>query len=186
MARSGTVQKTLTYKRARYFQGTGNLQRDLKAAVDKANTVGSRKQLVNSAENVFLLINSVRTRWSMLFGSLLIISRGRNQPLVTEDDAALELQVEQLAPPPTRSGARRDFIESLLFFGIKENHLVLLQSSGLRARSMETHLAWLLQEKTSVLNEDNLLELADHPAGGAGGRGRGAPGGGGGGGGPRE
>ena len=147
--RAESMQKRLNYKRANYLHGTGNLQADVKAAIGKASTVGARKQIVNAAENTFLLLNSVRSRWSMLFGAMLIYSRGRNQPLVTENDAADDLKVEQMAPPPDRSGARRDFIESLLFFGIKGNHVVVLQSSGIRARAFETHLNWLLQTKTS-------------------------------------
>jgi len=161
--RSESVQKRLNYKRANYLQGSGNLQADLKAALNKASTVGARKEIVNAAENTFLLLNSVRSRWTMLFGALLIYSRGRNHSLVTEDDAADELKVEQMAPPPDRSGARRDFVESLLFFGIKGNHVVVLQSAGLRARQFETHLNWLLQTKTSVLADEDRIELADHP-----------------------
>lgn len=83
----------------------------------------------------------------MTVGSLLIYSRGRNQPLVTEDDAATEMPVEQIAPPPSSAGARRDFIESLLFFGIKDNHVILLQSSALRARQLETHLAGSFKQR---------------------------------------
>jgi hypothetical protein len=164
---SETVQKTLTYKRANYLQGEGTLQKDLKSAIDKAKTVGSRKQIVNAAENTFLLLNSVRTKWSMLFGAMLIYSRGRNQPLVTENDSADELKVEQLAPPKTAAGERRDFVESLLFFGIKDNHVILLQSAGLRARQLETHLNWLLQTKTNVMDENDRVELADQPSKGA-------------------
>ena len=162
--RAEILQKNLSYKRAAYLQGNGDLQADLRKAINASKTVGSRKQIVNSAENTFLLLNSVRSRWSMLFGAMLLYSRGRNQPLVTEDDAADELKIEQLAPPPDRSGARRDFIESLLFFGIKGNHVVILQSAGLRARQFESHLAWLLQTKTGTISNDDRVELADHPS----------------------
>lgn len=162
--RMETVRKNLNYKRALYLQKDGNLQTNLKAAIEKAKKVGSRKQIVNAAENSFLLLNSVRSRWTMLFGAMLIYSRGRNQPLVTEDDAADDLEVEQLAPPASASGARRDFVDSLLFFGIKGNHVVLLQSSGLRARQFETHLNWLLQTQTQTIGEDDRIELADHPS----------------------
>jgi hypothetical protein len=163
MAKSETLTKKVTYKRAVYLQGKGTLQSQLKAAIDAASTVGSRKQIVNAGENTFILLNSVRSKLNMLFGSLLLFSRGRNQPLVTEDDAANELTVEQIAPPADKSGARRDFVESLLFFGIKGNHVVVLQSSGLRARQFETHLNWLLETKTNVMGDDDRVELADHP-----------------------
>jgi hypothetical protein len=158
------VNKSLHYKRAMYLQAAGNFQNDLKKAVLKAKTVGDRKQIVNAAESTFLLLNSVRNRWSMTFGSLLLYSRGRNQPLVTEDDSAEELTVEQLAPPPDKAGARRDFVESLLFFGAQNNHVVLVQSSGLRARHFETYLDWLLQEKTATIDQEDRIQLADHPS----------------------
>lgn len=161
---SKSLPKTLHYKRATYLQGSGNLQADVKKALSKAKTVGDRKQVVNASENTFLLANSVRNRWGMTFGSVLLYSRGRNQPLVTENDSAADLTVEQLAPPPDATGARRDFIESLLFFGLLGNHVVLLQSIGLRARQFESHLAWLLQTKTTTLSEDDRVALADQPS----------------------
>jgi hypothetical protein len=162
--RAETVSKTLHYKRAAYLQSEGNLQEDFKKAIAKVKTVGTRKQVVNAAENTFLLLNSIRNRWGITFGSLLLYSRGRNQPLVTEDDAADELKVEQLAPPPDSSGARRDFVESLLFFGMKENHVVVLQSSGLRTRQFESHLNWLLQTNTATISEEDRVELSDQPS----------------------
>lgn len=161
-ASSAIVRKTVIYKRARYLQASGNLQEDLAAALRKAKSVGSRKEVLNAHENTCLLINIARTRWKMLFGSVLLYSRGKNAALVTEDDTADDLTIEQLAPPRDESGKRRDFIESLLFFGIKENHVVIMQSMGLRARQFESHLAWLLQTNTQVLSGDDQLELADH------------------------
>jgi hypothetical protein len=159
-----TQQKRLSYKRAIYMQGKSTLQTQLASAIAKAKTVGERKQIVNAAENTFMLLNSVRTKWSMLFGSMILYSRGRNQPLVTEDDSAIELTVQQMAPGVDQSGARRDFVESLLFFGIKGNHVVVLQTAGLRARQFESHLNWLLETKTNVMPNDDRVALADHPS----------------------
>lgn len=161
--RAVSVTKTLHYKRAAYLQGTGNLQDHLKTALSRTKTVGVRKQVVNPEDDTCLLLNSVRNRWGMTFGSMILFTRGRNQPLVTDDDAAAELTVEQLAPPPNRSGARREFIESLLFFGILQNHVVLLQSQGLRARQLESHLGWLLQTKTNTVSDEDQIALIDQP-----------------------
>ena len=69
--KASTVQKRLTYKRATYLQGTGNLQTDLEKAVGAAGIakkVGQRTQIVNAEENTVLLFNSVRFKWSMAFG----------------------------------------------------------------------------------------------------------------------
>jgi len=157
--------KKFTYKRAIYLQKNGcTLQADIRKAVGKAKLVGERKQLVAAAEHTFFFLNSVRNRWGMTFGSMLVYSRGKNQHLVTQDDAAEELPVAQIAPPRGQNGAFTDFVESLLFFGVLENHVVLVQSAGLRARQFEVHLNWLLQARTSVMDEEDRVELADLPS----------------------
>lgn len=157
--------KKFTYKQAKYLQKNGStLQGDLRKALTKAKLVGERKQLITAAESTFFFLNSVRNRWGMTFGSMLVYSRGKNQHLVTQIDDAEELPVGQLAPPRDKTGAFTDFVESLLFFGVLDNHLVLVQSAGLRARQFEIHLNWLLQTKTKVMDEEDRVELSDQPS----------------------
>lgn len=157
--------KKFTYKCAKYFQNNGStLQSDLKKAVAKAKLVGERKQLITAAEHTYFFLNSVRNRWGMTFGSMLVYSRGKNQHLVTQLDDAEELPVGQIAPPRDKTGAFTDFVESLLFFGMLDNHLVLVQSAGLRARQFEVHLNWLLQTRTKVMDDEDRIELSDQPS----------------------
>ena len=47
-----------------------------------------------------------------------------------------------------------------MYFGIKENHVVLLQSSSLRSRHMEAYLMWLLRD-CDVLSEEDGVFLND-------------------------
>ena len=160
------VSKRLNYRRATFLQKTkgATLQSKLQKALDTVTTVGARKQVVSDTENTFLLLNSVRVKWKMIFGAMLLYSRGRNQALVTEDDAADELTVEQMAPPPDAKGARRDFVESLLYFAVKDNHVVVLQSQGLRNRHLENHFNWLMQDRTKVIDANDRILIADQPS----------------------
>jgi hypothetical protein len=56
---------------------------------------------------------------------------------------------------------RREFIDSMLYFGVLDNHVVLVQSASLRARELEAHLAWLLGTCTEVMDKNSALILQD-------------------------
>ena len=99
-------------------------------------------------------INAHRNRMGMLFGNLIVYSANRNQPLLTIAENVPELDVQQIAPPQT-NGNPTEFIKYLLYFGIRDNHVVLLQSAGLRARGLEAYLNWLLREAAEQLSGDD-------------------------------
>ncbi|MCR8721176.1 hypothetical protein NVV30_21090, partial [Pseudomonas syringae] len=59
-------------------------------------------------------------------------------------DALTNEALNNIEGPVDRERHRREFVDSFLYFGVFENHIVVLQSSQLRARELEAHLGWLI------------------------------------------
>lgn len=154
--------KTIHYKRASFMQKGATLQQYLANALMQRKKASQRREPLNQEDNIYRLWNSNRSQFGMLFGSLLVYSEGRDQHLVTLDDDQDEYEIDQLAPPK-KNGKRQEFLESVLYFGILDDHLVVMQSGSLRARELEAFINWLLRECTSLLKADNGVFLNDHP-----------------------
>jgi hypothetical protein len=67
-----------------------------------------------------------------------------------------------MSAPVTDDGKRRELIDAMLFFGVADNHLVMVQSSSLRSDHLERHLQWLLRHGRA-LPDANSLQLIDQP-----------------------
>lgn len=164
-----TVQKNIIYKKADYYTPEGpegsskkTLQQMLTSALLKHKMAQDRREDLDSSGTNHRLLNSHRNQGGMLFGNLFIYSDDTNQQIVEIDPKANELPVEQIAPPRGKSGQRREFLESILYFGIKDNHVAIMQSSALRASSLEAYLNWILGSHTSELG-DMAIILKDNP-----------------------
>jgi hypothetical protein len=149
-----SVTKTIHYKRA-VISGGGNLQEILSrvfADESPAHKVGHRKEIVNADADSFRVVNHKREYSGMLFCQMLYFEPGRSQAYITlnEDadsyalDAFTNEALNNIEGPADRERHRREFVDSFLYFGVFENHLVVLQSSQLRSRELEAHLGWLI------------------------------------------
>lgn len=154
--------KVLHYRHAQFLQGANNLQHMLSAALAKLKHVGKRQEPLDPGNSELRLINHHRRELGMKFGNMLTYVRGTNKLLLTLDTDVEALDVGQLAPPPSRSGKRTEFLDSILYYGVMNNHVVLLQSMALRSRDYETHLNWLLQQ-AGVMDPEDRVELVDMP-----------------------
>lgn len=81
-----------------------------------------------------------------LAGIFTIYERGTSAVSVLEDPAALQITLQQLAPPKTSDGKMRQWAEGLLYFFVRGNFVVLIQSSAVRSGQFEEHLSWLFRE----------------------------------------
>lgn len=149
-----SVTKTIHYKRA-VISGGGNLQEILMrvfADEGPAHRVGQRKEIVNADTASFRVVNHKRDYSGMLFCQMIYFEPGRSQAYITlnEDadsyalDALTNEALNNIEGPVDRERHRREFVDSFLYFGVFENHIVVLQSSQLRARELEAHLGWLI------------------------------------------
>lgn len=149
-----SVSKTIHYKRA-VISGGGNLQEVLERVFDESNPahkVGHRKEIVNADSRSFRVINHKRDYNGMLFCQMIYFEPGRSQAYITLDDEADSYELDaftnealnSLESEAERERHRKEFVDSFLYFGVLENHLVIIQSSSLRARELEAHLGWLV------------------------------------------
>jgi hypothetical protein len=161
--------KTLHYRYAEIkgYSGSLTLGDMLNKALTSLFLVKNRYQVVNEdshdpEEDGFLksklFINNKATRWNIVFGDLMRYSDGTNKSTVTIDDKAEHLEVESIVPPKSDEGKRREFLDSILYFGAFKNHIAIVQSAVLRTSELERHINWLLKEaKVLVENEHVLL-----------------------------
>ncbi|HBP4952374.1 hypothetical protein ACSEOI_09635 [Pseudomonas aeruginosa] len=149
-----TVTKKIHYKRA-VISGGGNLQEILERVFidgSPAHRVGQRKEVVSADTNSFRVINHKRDYNGMLFCQMIYFEPGRSQAYITLNDDAESYTLDALTnevlnnidEPAEREQHRKEFVDSFLYFGVFENHLVVLQSSALRSRELEAHLGWLV------------------------------------------
>lgn len=171
-------KKTIHYKSAQ-ITGDVNLQLALSSALSPAGATGkpvNRQQKVNPDEESYIFINRLTDYSGMLFGQLIFLQAGKKQPYITVIDGAEYYNINAMASEeiPDQPDAaedtsstiqkRREFVDSILYFGIFNNHVVVLQSSSLKTRELEAHLSWVLRDLTGSLPNTSVLILKDKPA----------------------
>lgn len=178
-------QKTIHYKNV-VITGSPNLQSLLDGALGDEGTIkrpNQRQQKANAEDTVVIFVNRFTKYNGMSVGQLVYLEKGRQQPYITVDDEADFYSIDSLSseeipeqvkkakeetseasPTDQVIKKRREFVESILYFGVLDNHMVIMQSSALQSRNLEAHLTWLLTSCTSTLAEGSMLILSDKPA----------------------
>lgn len=154
-------RKLLHYRKASFMKPTGNtLQELLEQALAKLTPVSRRFELMGSEEDEAWrrFINTHRSALGMEFGNLVLYAPDQARHTIAIDDSADELDIEQIAPGATEDGKKRQFLESILYYGIRGNHVILLQSIALKARDLEIHFNWLLRQ-AGLLDDQNAVFL---------------------------
>lgn len=182
--KSENKQKTIHYKNV-FITGDENLQLLIKSALNPAGRFSrpnQRQQMINGNDSASLFINRFGDHNGMTYGQLVVLESGRRQPYITVDDSADFYSIDALASDSipadkeeqssvelqeskqTAARKRREFVESILYFGVVDCHLVLMQSKALGSRELEAHLAWLLGSCAGVMPDNSALILKDKPA----------------------
>lgn len=161
-----TASKSFNYMVAHWLRHD-NLQKRLSAALRQLDdNLGLRREkLDKDGLNQRFIIGS-RTSNGLRVGMLIRYTRGNNQAIVADvddDTNVKDIQLEQLAPPPSEPGKRREFLEGILYFGIRDNHVILVQSNALQAKHLSDHLNWLLGKAPLADEEPNYLRLIHRP-----------------------
>ncbi len=156
--------KTLTYKHAHFTYEGVVLKQALAKALVELPTIGARREPLAPADEspVWRLVGEFQIETEYVFGVLLRYAPGTDAAFVVDDASAEKLTVEQISPPATDDGKRRELVDSMLYFGVADNHLVMVQSSSLRSDHLERHLQWLLHQ-SRALPDGNSLQLIDQP-----------------------
>lgn len=173
-------QKVIHYKRAVIPNCSATLQEIIESIISKdgsANKVSMRREQINPADSDsgFRLINRSSTFQTILFGQLILFEQGKSQALMTISEDAnfydinaitskqIKLESDETVSEEERSKIKREFVDSILYFGILNNHFMVVQSSSLRVKDIETHLNWLIHSFGDVFTGENFLVLQDKP-----------------------
>lgn len=168
--KSETRSKTIHYKRAVITNNGLTLQSLLNTALkldNKASKANERREIINPDDESCRFINHCKQYNGMFFGQLIFLEPGRSQVLITLDDEAEYYKIDSITPDSIDNEdskkKHREFIDSMLYFGVLDNHVVIMQSASLRSRELEAHLGWLLGTWTEIIDRNSALILQDKP-----------------------
>ncbi|GAB0056730.1 hypothetical protein SIID45300_01041 [Candidatus Magnetaquicoccaceae bacterium FCR-1] len=151
--------KTLHYRKAVLTQRGYTLQSLLERLLNEYRYVEDRWQDMDEEGKSKRLINHHLSEIGMEFGNFLSFESGANRLLMTVMNSVTAMDVGQIAPTSSDEGLRREFLDAILYYGIRGNHVILLQSSSLQARQFEDYLNWWLHRA----NIKELVRLLDEP-----------------------
>ncbi|MGP9834238.1 hypothetical protein [Marinobacter sp. NSM] len=168
-------RKSIHYKVATISNQTQTLQEMLEAALcdqSDAHYAANRMEKINpDHDSICRLINHHTVFQGMFFGQLVRFESGRSQVLMTLDEQASEYSIDTITSDAVageegeseseKVRRKKEFIDSILYFGCLDNHIVLMQSQALTSRELETHLSWLLGTRLSIMARNSALMLQD-------------------------
>lgn len=189
-----TRNKSIHYKLARFTECDYTLQQVLEDVFREngaASKATSRLESVSQDERIFRLVNHSVKKNKMFFGQLVVFESGKSQAFLTIDDDSEYFSIDALEASRLDDGKdssssdgevqseekaegsddqnkrierRKEFIESMLYFGVKNNHLVVIQSMALKSRDLEAHLKWLFDYYTEKFTSRSAFILQDKPS----------------------
>lgn len=157
-----TKQRTLQYRRATYLNKAGDLQTLMAAALKKLDDVKFREELLVEGGTSYRVISHPFKRQGMLTGLFLQYTQGQRQSLLARDAATKDYALSTMAAP-NENGQLKEFVESILYFAVKNNHVMLVGSVALGAKAFENHLSWLLNISDQLKNDENGVFLSNQP-----------------------
>ncbi len=158
--KSESKDVVLSYCKARMLQKGKSLQQLLRSAAKKLDTIEKRTESLGGADGgsgVVRFLNDNMATKGMQFGVLLMYTPGKNAAVMEMIRNQQNAKVFLLAPK-SKDGSRQEFLESMLYFGVLDNHLILKQAARLRFTALDAHLNWFLHE-AGVFSKDDGLSL---------------------------
>ena len=162
-------RRTLHYKHAKLSQTSETLQSLLEKHLDDPNSnfykVKNRQDTLTEDGKAVRFINShSKHGGSLLLSQLVQFESGLSQQTIEIDENAGAYPLSILSPKDikkTNDKARAEFLDSVLYFGVLENHVLVLSSQRLQSKELESHLNWFLMNLTKSLS--TILLLSDQP-----------------------
>lgn len=158
-----TTFRKVYYRRARFnTRISQNLQQLVTHALGLQITIGQRLESIGSMASEFRCVAAWKNHGHYLCGHLVTFERGRFQTIIDDDPTAKELKLSALAPPKT-GRTQQQYIPGVLYFVMHKNHVVVMQTTAMRASALEQHLSWLLRSKTQTISAQQGFGLSDEP-----------------------
>lgn len=162
------MKKSIHYRYSTITDNQESLQSLLEKALksDKLSIASKRMEQINAVSEEVRFINAYVDEGKMLFCQLVYIESGKQQVVLEMEDGAksysiLPFNLNENTKKDKKH--RKEFINSILYFLVFNNHLVILKSKALSERDLENHLYWLLTEKSEILPITSTLALAIQP-----------------------
>lgn len=159
-----TRYKTLYYKHAVISGSKLPLGEMLQAALSESggrNKACNRHEALNDSGDI-RFINHYDNYNGMFFAQLISIESGKVQNFLKFDNDSNAYSINPInlnsidkQDLENENTLRREFVDSLLYFGVIGNHVAVLQSSALKARQLETHINWFLGSSCCNILPDN-------------------------------
>jgi len=163
MAGKNTRDVTIYYKRLDGAWDGVTLENAVRQAMDVAADTGKIKDLWRHRQRLdpkdarlSYFINHHQDDSQLLFGDLVSFTAGRSQHLLANLGDVAEVDVETMSAPE-----KKEYLDSMMFWMLVGNNVLLIQSASLRADALEHYLNWLLKERTQAITNDNSVILVD-------------------------
>lgn len=167
MART-TETRQLHYRKATVNKAPGSFQSLLTRALRALDSPADRQEAVDAKGDSVRFINHAVTTQGMLCGNVLSFAKGAAH-LLMSTTASRDSGAEASSYPlealraPNVAGQRAEFLDSMMFFCVKGDHSLFLQSRSLKAETFEEHAQWLL-DHSKILTEQQAVMLSDQPS----------------------
>ncbi|WP_178860808.1 hypothetical protein [Thiomicrorhabdus cannonii] len=169
--RSEKKRRTLNYKLAVMPKANKTLQNMLETALLNSGALekaADREESIYGSDDSFRLLNDPKQHRGMFFGKLMLWEKNQSHSAITIDKSAKSYAIRTVQPSDLQKQSnaqaqKEEFLESMLHFGVLDNHLVIMSSPSLTARQLETHLTWLLGTKSNHLPHGGIFSLSDKP-----------------------
>jgi hypothetical protein len=169
-----TKRRTINYKLVQLGDHPLSLQEMLEATLldnkSKFHLASNRRETLTDDDKSFRFINRFSNyESSMLLCQMVQFEQGRSQMTIVIDDKAEMFEVTPISAQDIkqtsadkRNNNSTEFLESMLYFAIKGNHMVVMGSQALKSKELERHLNWYLNSLTQQGIESAII-LSDKP-----------------------
>lgn len=93
---------------------------------------------------------------------MVLIDPGASQPLAVYDESKGVYTIDAISTnelSQERLKRNSDFVNSMLYFGVKGNEVVIMPSQAINVRALENYLTWLLGEKLDLISNESKFAL---------------------------
>lgn len=156
-----SIVKKVYYRKCVITECSETLQALVKKALSLTEA-SDRQEKLNEEEEVFRLINQHSSCRGMTCCQMLLVDPGASQPVMVYDNIEGGYKIDAVKTTELSNEELRrnsDFVNSMLYFGVKENELVIMPSQALTIRALEAYLVWLLGEKLKLISDESRLAL---------------------------
>lgn len=167
-------RRTINYKLVQLGSHPLNLQQMLEATLLEKKSpyhkAAYRRESLTEDGNSFRFINRFNKYDNdMLLCQIVQFEQGRSQMTIVIDEDADMFEVNPISAQDIKQGQlskeksmSTEFLESMAYFGIMGNHMVVMGSQTLKSKELERHLQWYLNTLTEQ-NIDSAIILSDRP-----------------------